>query len=144
MPRGEQTPGNHDEQPEGDQELGWPLGSLELRVLRAVWARGPATVRDVLAAIAPEHPVAYTTVMTVMSRLADKGVLRRRLSGKTYSYTPAYSPEEFTAAVSQRMVSSLVAEFGDLALAQFAAELARVDPERLQRLRQLTEGQASP
>lgn len=127
----------------GEQDLGWPLGPLELRVLRAVWQRGAGTVRDILSDIAPEHPVAYTTVMTVMARLADKGLLRRELSGKTYHYTATLTPEEFTAAVSQRMVHSLVAEFGELAVAQFSAELARVDPERLRRLRQSTEGGAN-
>lgn len=125
-----------------EREFDWPLGSLEMRALRAVWNRGSATVRDILDDIAPSHPVAYTTVMTVMSRLADKGLLRRELVGKTYCYTPAFTPEEFTASVSQRMLRSLVAEFGDLAIAQFAAELKRVDPERLRRLREATEGRA--
>lgn len=125
-----------------DHDVDWPLGSLELRTLRSIWNRGAATVRDVLADIAPNHPVAYTTVMTVMSRLADKGLLRRELSGKTYSYTPVLTPEEFTAAVSQRMLRSLVDEFGELAITQFAAELERVDPDRLRRLEEAAKRQA--
>lgn len=121
-------------------ELGWPLGSLEMRILRVVWDRGRATVRDVLDVIVPDHVIAYTTVMTVMGRLADKGLLRRELSGKTYVYIPALTPAEFASSVSQRLVESLVAEFGELAIAQFAAELERVDPERLRGLLAAAEG----
>lgn len=120
------------------EELNWPLGSLESLVLHSVWRHGDVTVRMVMADIATEHPVAYTTVMTVMVRMAEKGLLRRQLSGKTHIYSAALSPEEFAAAVSQRMFQSLVSEFGDLAIAQFAAELARVDPQQLRRLKQLT------
>ncbi len=124
----------------GDQVLGWPLGSLEMRILRAVWKRGEATVRDVVDDIMPDHPVAYTTVMTVMSRMADKGVFERRLAGKSYTYRPARTAEEFAAAVSQRMVHSLVTEFGDLAIAQFAAALERIDSGRMRRLRDARKG----
>ena len=127
-----------------DQDLGWPLGSLEMRILRAVWSRGSGTVREILADIAPDHPIAYTTVMTVMGRLAEKGLLRRELIGKTYQYAPAVTPEEFAASVSQRMVRSLVAEFGELAVAQFSLQLDRVDPDRLRRLREATEGFTQP
>lgn len=128
----------------GDHEVGWPLGALEMRILRAVWGRGSATVRDVLADIAPDHPVAYTTVMTVMSRLAEKGLLRRRRQGKAYYYSPALTQEELAAAVSQRLLNSLVAEFGELAIAQFAAQLERIDQERLRRLREAIEGRTKP
>lgn len=129
---------------DGEQDIGWPLGPLELRILRAVWSRGSGTVREILAEIAPEHPIAYTTAMTVMGRLAEKGLLRRELTGKTYRYAPTVTPEEFAASVSQRMVRSLVAEFGELAIAQFSRQLDRVDPDRLRRLREATEGVIEP
>lgn len=130
--------------PAAGQDLGWPLGTLEMRVLRAVWARGRATVRDILSDVTATHPVAYTTVMTVMSRLAEKSVLRRELVGKTHWYTASLTPEAFAAAVSQRVLHSLVAEFGDLAIVQFAAELQRIDPERLGRLRNAAQRRGAP
>lgn len=119
-------------------ELSWPLGSLESLVLHSVWRHGDVTVRTVTTDIAADHPVAYTTVMTVMARMAEKGLLKRQLAGKSHIYIAALAPEEFAAAVSQRMFQTLVSEFGDLAIAQFAAELARVDAQHLKRLKQLT------
>ena len=118
-----------------DQELGWPLGPLEMRILRAIWERGRATVRDVLDDVTRQRRVAYTTVMTVMGRLADKHLLRRELVGKTYYYTPALTQADLAGLVSRRVLQSLVAEFGEMAIAQFSAELDRVDPHRLHRLR---------
>ena len=115
----------------------WPLGPLEERILRTIWRRGPATVRQVLEALLPEHRLAYTTVMTVMARLADKGVLTRTPEGNSYRYAAAFTEDQYAAMVTQRLARDLVARFGDLALAQFAAELGRVDAERRRRLAEL-------
>ena len=115
----------------------WPLGPLAERILQVIWQRGPSTVRQVREALTPDHTAAYTTVMTVMTRLADRGLLRRAATGGSYTYSAAYSEGEYGALVAQRLARDLVARFGDLALAQFAAELGRVDPERLRRLRGL-------
>ena len=72
-------------------------------------------------------PLAYTTVMTVMSRLADKGALRRRPQGRSYVY-------EATAADSAGLaVRGVLRDFGDAAMAQFVEE-ARSDPKLLERL----------
>lgn len=114
----------------------WPLGPLAERILHVIWQRGPSTVRQVLEVVQPEHAVAYTTVMTVMGRLADRGLLHRVAVGGSYTYSAAYSEGEYGALVTQRLARDLVTRFGDLALAQFAAELERLDPARLRRLRQ--------
>lgn len=121
---------------EGSQPA-WPLGPLAERILRLIWQRGPSTVRQVLDALHPGHMVAYTTVMTVMTRLADRGLLRRVATGGSYTYSAAYSEAEYGTLVTEKLARDLVARFGDLALAQFAAELERLDPERLQQLRHL-------
>lgn len=115
----------------------WPLGPLAERILQVIWQRGPSTVRQVLEALTPDHAVAYTTVMTVMTRMAERGLLRRVASGGSYTYSATHSEAEYGALVSQRLARDLVARFGDLALAQFAAELERLDPERLRQLRRL-------
>src|SRR5688572_8069575 len=71
------------------------LGPLETDVMEAVWARGDATVRDVHATLARRRDIAYTTVMTTMSRLAAKGLLERDSSGLAHRYRPAVSREEY-------------------------------------------------
>lgn len=99
----------------------------------AVWRAGiPLAVRDVVAEVnaGRDSPLAYTTVMTVMTRLARKGVLARSRSGRRYVYAPL-APD--TAAIA---VQGVLEEFGDAALARFV-EQAELDPQLRDRLRRL-------
>lgn len=74
-----------------------PLGGTEMELLRIVWAAGRATARDVHAAVS--RPVAYTTVMTVLKNLADKGYLRYETDGAAYVYEAARSPADVQGTV---------------------------------------------
>ncbi len=65
------------------------LTPLELDIMKVVWRRHPITVKDVQIAIHHARPLAYTTVMTVMSRLHLKGFLDRTLRSKAHYYEPA-------------------------------------------------------
>ena len=58
------------------------LGSLELQVMEFMWQTGEATVQQVVKTINRRRPIAYTTVMTVMGHLVDKGLLSRTMEGK--------------------------------------------------------------
>lgn len=75
-----------------------------MEVLHLVWDLERATVADVRERILPYRKVAYTTIMTVMKNLADKGYLRYEQEGNTYVYSPARPPEE----VRHSLLSSLV------------------------------------
>ena len=111
------------------------LGRLEAEVMAVLWGSdAPLLVRQVAAALnaARAEPLAYTTVMTVMSRLTGKGLLSRSRSGRRFVYTPAVAD---TAEVAVRGVLD---EFGDAALARFV-ERAELDPVLRERLRRLTE-----
>jgi len=70
-----------------------PLGETEMEVLHLVWEFGEATVKDVQECILEYRKVAYTTIMTVMKNLADKGYLQYRKEGVTYVYSPAKEPD---------------------------------------------------
>ncbi|MDZ7717144.1 MAG: BlaI/MecI/CopY family transcriptional regulator [Balneolaceae bacterium] len=70
-----------------------PLGETEMEVLHLVWEFGEATVKDVQERILETRKVAYTTIMTVMKNLADKGYLKYRKDGVTYVYSPAKEPD---------------------------------------------------
>jgi predicted transcriptional regulator len=111
------------------------LGELETEVMGVVWRRGQATVREVLEELTPRHHIAYTTAMTVMARLAGKGLLRRRRRGKAHHYEAAQTRDEFLRSASQRLVRTIIDDFGDVAVAAMVQELERVDPARLERLR---------
>lgn len=109
--------------------------------MEEVWRREEATVRDVLEALNKGHKKrAYTTIMTIMGRLEEKGLLRRRKRGRAHFYRPAMSRAEYLEARAQSEVDELVAGYGDLALAHFARQLGTLDPKRRRQLRKLAEG----
>lgn len=83
------------------------LPPLELQCMKALWALGEATVEDIRAALLPRRPLAYTTVMTVMDRLARKGLVERRKRGRAHLYRSAV-PEE---SVREHAVGRLVENF---------------------------------
>ena len=108
------------------------VGPLGAEVVEANVALGPATVRQILERLnaVRSQPLAYTTVMTVMSRLADKAILTRTAQGRGYVYEAASSD------AAQIAVRRVVKEFGPAALAHFVDE-ARADPKLLRRLERL-------
>jgi predicted transcriptional regulator len=110
------------------------LGPLEAACMRTLWRRSPATVAEVLERINTRHdpPLAYTTVLTVLSRLHDKGHVTRERVGRGYAYTAALDEDELVDALSRREVDRLLERYGDVALARFAETLQQVDPELLE------------
>lgn len=105
--------------------------------MERLWKRRTATVREVVDDLEPSRSLAYTTVMTIMTRLHAKGLLARDRDGKTYVYRPVFSRDEHRAKLSRDLVRGLVNEFGDVALAQFTAELDSVDSAHRAALRRL-------
>src|SRR4051812_46940443 len=119
-----------------------PLHALESEIMEEMWGRGEATVRDVQHALNARGGKvrAYTTVLTVMTRLDGKGLLVRRRSGRLDVYAPAVARDEYFRARAEAGVAALVEDFGDLALAHFARHIRRLDPQRLETLRRLANG----
>lgn len=112
------------------------LGELEAAIMQVVWEHGESTVREVQVTLQPTRPLAYTTVMTVMSRLAQKEILCVRKAGKTYYYrATAATPEAFIAQQAERAVQDVIASFGDVAIAHFLQAVGDISPERLAALR---------
>jgi len=113
------------------------LGPLEREIMDLLWERREATVRQVLDVLQARRSVAYTTVMTIMSNLARKGLLKRIPQGKAYLYEVALTRDAFLARKSQEAVSDLLARFGDLAVARFVEVVSHLTPEEMERLRRL-------
>lgn len=113
------------------------LGALEAKIMRLLWHHPGdyASVREVLAALDDE--LAYTTVMTVMVRLHDKGLLQRRRAGRAWTYRPAMSREAYAAATMAQALA--VAEDRTSALLHFVADLDEEGAETLRRLLEATE-----
>jgi len=118
------------------------LGELETAVLELLWDECGAgaddlSVREVTDLLAERRPLAYTTVMTVLAHLYDKGAADRAKVGRGYRYRPARSREDFGAdALADVLRSSGDAE--KLILHFVAREGGGLDPEEAGVLRRIT------
>jgi predicted transcriptional regulator len=114
---------------------GTALGPLEAEVMAVLWeAAGPLSVREVAEQLNAGRwvPLAYTTVMTVLSRLAAKEIAMREPRGRGFLYAAA------VADTAEIAVRGVLAEFGDAALARFV-DRVELNPELRARLRKLME-----
>ena len=118
------------------QGLAAMFGTLELRVLEALWRRErEASVRDIL----PDFPrAAYTTVMTTLDRLHRKGVLDRRKDGRAFLYRPVSTREELESGLVTRALQPLLEGHDPRPiLSCFVEEVSRQDERLLDELERL-------
>jgi len=116
------------------------LHELESEIMEHIWrTSGETTVRDVMEGLnrKAKPPRAYTTYMTVMRRLNDKGLLARRRSGRQDAYVASLTRAEYQQRRASAEVRELVDQFGDVALAHFAQSLSGLDPARRRALQRL-------
>jgi predicted transcriptional regulator len=83
------------------------LGETEMEVLHHVWDLGEATVSDVRERILEDRDVAYTTVMTVLKKLAEKGYLEYHKEGRSYVYQPAQAPDAVQHSLLRRLMEKV-------------------------------------
>ncbi len=114
------------------------LGSLESEVMELIWSNNiEVSVRDVYEALALKREIAYTTVMTIMGRLADKKLLTKRKEGNAFLFTPAIAKDEFTAQMVDNVVDDLLADFSDAALASFINRVGKKDRDSIEKLEKM-------
>lgn len=104
-----------------------------------VWRQGASTVGEILEALNATSPrrLAYTTVMTILVRLFEKGYLARTREGRHFRYAAAFDEESLAAEVGRRELRRLIARHGAASLAGFAADLIGPESELAGRLRDL-------
>lgn len=118
----------------GRKGLGKVLGDLEAEVMEEVWARGTCTVRDVYEGLRLKRRIAYTTVMTTMSRLADKGLLVRDRDGAAFVYRPSVSKDEFRQRVASEVITAILDGFGKEFVSQLVRQVGQTDSQMLEEL----------
>lgn len=110
------------------------LGELETTIMQVLWSSDvPMTVRAVFETVSRDRQLAYTTVMTVLDRLAKKGRVARRQEGRAWLYVPAATHSEMVV----RAMAELLDEAGDeanLVLAQFVEGLTESRREHVERV----------
>ncbi len=110
--------------------------------MERLWRDGPGTVGDVLETLnrGSARPLAYTTVMTILSRLHERAFVTRDKDGRQYRYTAAFSKRELGEEIGRRELQKLIDRHGASSLATFAAEIGGSHGELAARLRELAAG----
>lgn len=84
------------------------LPDAELAVMQAIWECTPPVSRaDLEARLLPMHPMALTTLLTLLSRLTDKGLLTTEKIGRSNCYTPTLTQEAYLSSQSRRFFTQL-------------------------------------
>ena len=117
------------------------LGPLEEEVMRTVWRHGLKTVAEVTAKVNEGRPRAldYRTILTVMSNLTKKKLLRHRRRGNTYHFTPTCTEDDFAYRQGAASVAGLVERWGTPAVEGIVDQLG-APPEVVARLKALAGG----
>jgi BlaI family transcriptional regulator, penicillinase repressor len=85
------------------------LTRQELRIMKVIWEQGAATVREVCSAMSKKKTIAYTTILTLMGILEEKGALNHSRLGRAYIYKPLLTRQQAT----QNQVNDVLARFFD-------------------------------
>lgn len=110
------------------------FGPLEAKVMDILWHRAEISIKDVQQQLEMEKAINFNTVMTVMNRLVEKGILQKRTEGRTSLYRPVLTKDEFLERQSKELTHDLIEEFGSLVVTHMLDALEEVDEDLLDKL----------
>ncbi|MCS7460911.1 BlaI/MecI/CopY family transcriptional regulator [Paenibacillus doosanensis] len=114
------------------------FGALEAKIMDILWDGAEKSIKDVQQKLERDQKklVNFNTVMTVMNRLVEKGVLNKRLEGRSFAYSPVLSKEQFIDTQSKELTHELIEEFGPLVVSHMLDALEEADTELMEKLEQ--------
>lgn len=110
------------------------LGPLEQEVMKCVWERNQCTARDITTCLATKRQIAYNTIQTIMTRLVEKGMLTRKLAGRTHVYTAKQKKRQTIKTAIKNKMDSFISQFGEEAVIAFVDGLDDISEETRQKL----------
>jgi BlaI family transcriptional regulator, penicillinase repressor len=118
------------------------LTPQELAIMKVVWRLEDVTVRDVHGALQAKRPVAYTTVMTMMRILEDKGYLKKTIGERAHVYRPAKPRHQVVGAMVKDFVDRVFDGASDALLVHLAKD-NRLTAKQRRIVKQLIEKEES-
>lgn len=112
------------------------FGPLEAKIMEILWNNEEMTIKDVQRVLEQEKMTNFNTVMTVMNRLVEKGILQKRSEGRSSLYKPVQSRIDFLNAQSKEMTHELMDEFGNVVVSHMLDALEEVDEDLVAKLEQ--------
>jgi predicted transcriptional regulator len=118
------------------QARAYRLGDLQLRIMKVLWERGPASVAEVHEAIGPEGGLAYTTIATMLRKMEARALVSHSSEGRRFLYRAAIEPDVVTRSMANdildRLFEGRLADMVDHLLS--TREISRDELRELERL----------
>ena len=111
------------------------LTEAELRLMKMLWARGESAVGDLVAAMPEGEPLAYTSVLTTIRILEQKGYVRHRQEGRAFVYRPCVEEQEASRSEVRHMMQRFFGNSRERLLISLLGD-EEIDPDELRRLKQ--------
>ena len=116
------------------------FGPLEAKIMDILWnASKEMSIKDVQYVLDQEKTTNFNTVMTVMNRLVEKGILQKRAEGRGLLYHPVQTRDAFLNEQSKEMTQELMDEFGNVVVSHMLDALEDVDEDLVAKLEQKIE-----
>lgn len=112
------------------------FGPLEAKIMDILWEGEEKTIKEVQQVLEREKETNFNTVMTVMNRLVDKGILEKRTEGRSSLYKPVQSRSDFLHIQSKDMTHELMDEFGNVVISHMLDAIEEADDDLVAELEQ--------
>ena len=113
------------------------FGKLEKQIMETLWLRGESSVRDILEGLNHSQSYTYSTLITVMNRLSNKGLLEKKKVGKTFFYKPTYTKAELLDIVSKKVIQGISELSLQTTILNFVDYISTKDSKQLDHLSEL-------
>jgi predicted transcriptional regulator len=110
------------------------FGSLEAKIMELLWNADEMSIKDVQQRLDKKKPINFNTVMTVMNRLVDKGILLKRLNGRVSLYRPVQSKDAFIDEQSRKLTENMLDAFGGVVINHMLDAIKDVDESLIKQL----------
>ncbi|MFJ5749345.1 BlaI/MecI/CopY family transcriptional regulator [Peribacillus frigoritolerans] len=112
------------------------FGPLEANIMEYLWDKDEQSIKAVQQSLEVDKPINFNTVMTVMNRLVEKGILEKRSEGRLSLFRPVQSKEEFFEEQSKKLTESLLDEFGGAVISHMLDAMKDADQGLIEKLEQ--------
>lgn len=112
------------------------FGPLEAKIMEIIWDGSEHSIKQVQQRLEQDKTINFNTVMTVMKRLKDKGILEKRTVGRLSLFHPVQTKEEFMKEQSKKLSENLLDEFGAVVINHMLDAVETVDQDLLEQLEQ--------
>lgn len=113
------------------------FGELEAKIMESLWETQPCSIMCVKKKLATERSYSYNTIMTVLNRLTEKGIIKKKKKGNTTWYVPVQKKEEFLKSTAKAMLSMVFGRKAAIPPAAFAEALEGLPEKDLKELKKL-------